>query len=59
MDGGVERKMAKVNIVMPDDLLKKLRHAVIERYGGEKGSLSKAVTESVRMWLKQQPRTKK
>lgn len=45
--------MAKVNIVIPDDVLKELRHAVIERYGGEKGSLSKAVTEAIRLWLKQ------
>jgi Arc/MetJ-type ribon-helix-helix transcriptional regulator len=45
--------MAKVNIVIPDDVLRELRHAVIERYGGEKGSLSKAVTEAIRLWLKQ------
>lgn len=45
--------MAKVNIVIPDDVLKELRHAVIERYGGEKGSLSRAVTEAIRLWLKQ------
>lgn len=45
--------MAKVNIVIPDDVLRELRHAVIERYGGEKGSLSRAVTEAIRLWLKQ------
>jgi hypothetical protein len=45
--------MAKVNIVIPDDLLKELRHAVVERYGGEKGGLSKAVTEAIQLWLKQ------
>ena len=45
--------MAKVNIVIPDDVLKELRHAVIEKYGGEKGSLSRAVTEAIRLWLKQ------
>ncbi len=45
--------MAKVNLVIPEDVLKDLRHAVIERYGGEKGSLSRAVTEAVRLWLKE------
>jgi len=45
--------MAKINIVIPDDILKQLRHAVIERYGGEKGGLSRAVTEAVQLWLKQ------
>jgi len=49
----VGRHMAKVNIVIPDDVLRELRHAVIERYGGEKGSLSRAVTEAIRLWLKQ------
>jgi metal-responsive CopG/Arc/MetJ family transcriptional regulator len=46
--------MAKINIVIPDDLLKQLRHAVIERYGGGKGGLSKAVTEAVQLWLEKE-----
>lgn len=45
--------MAKINIVIPDDLLRQLRHAVIDRYGHEKGGLSKAVTEGVKLWLEQ------
>ena len=45
--------MAKVNLVIPDNLLKELRHAVIEQYGGEKGSLSRAVTEAIQLWLRQ------
>lgn len=56
----MKRGMAKVNIVIPDDVLRELRHAVIERYGGEKGSLSKAVTEAIQLWLKQkEPPSKK
>jgi hypothetical protein len=46
--------MAKVNLIIPDDVLRELRHAVIEKYGGEKGSLSKAVTEAIQLWLKSQ-----
>jgi len=46
--------MAKVNVVIPDDVLKELRHAVIEKYGGKRGSLSTAVTESIKLWLKQE-----
>jgi hypothetical protein len=45
--------MAKVNVVIPDDVLKQLRHEVIERYGGEKGSLSRAITDAVKLWLRQ------
>jgi len=51
--------MTKINIVIPDDLLKQLRHAVVDRYGGEKGSLSKAVVEAIQLWLKQQPQPKR
>jgi hypothetical protein len=46
--------MAKVNVVIPDETLRELRHAVIERYGGEKGGLSKAITEAIKLWLKQE-----
>jgi len=52
--------MAKVTLVLPDDLLTELRHAVIEKYDAEKGALSKAVAEAIRLWLKQkEPPTKK
>ncbi len=45
--------MAKVTLVLPDDLLNELRHAVIEKYDAEKGALSKAVAEGIRLWLRQ------
>lgn len=45
--------MAKVTLVLPDDLLTELRHAVIEKYDAEKGALSKAVAEAIRLWLRQ------
>jgi len=52
--------MAKVTLVLPDDLLTELRHAVIEKYDAEKGALSKAVAEAIRLWLKQrEPLAKK
>lgn len=46
--------MTKVNIVIPDEVLMELRHAVIEKYGGAKGSLSRGVTEAVKLWLEQE-----
>ena len=45
--------MGKVTLVLPDDLLTELRHAVIEKYDAEKGALSRAVAEAIRLWLKQ------
>jgi hypothetical protein len=36
---------------LPDELEKKLRFKTLERFGGKKGDLSKAVDESVKTWL--------
>jgi hypothetical protein len=52
--------MAKFSIIIPDDLHKEFRIRVIEVYGTEKGSITKAVIEALRLWLKQkEPPTKK
>lgn len=45
--------MAELHLVLPDDLAKELRVRAAEMYGGEKGTLSKAVGEAIRLWLKQ------
>jgi hypothetical protein len=45
--------MARLNIMLPDDLAKELRLQAIELYDGEKGALSRAIAEAVRLWLKQ------
>jgi len=45
--------MARLNIILPDDLAKDLRLRAVELYDGEKGALSKAIAEAVRLWLKQ------
>jgi hypothetical protein len=36
---------------LPDELEKKLRFKTIERFGGKKGDLSKAVNEAVSTWI--------
>ena len=36
---------------LPDELEKKLRLKTIERLGGKKGDLSRAVEESVKTWV--------
>jgi len=45
--------MARVTLVLPDELAKELRMKAVEVYGGEKGWLGKAVTDAIRLWLKQ------
>ena len=43
--------MGRVSVFLSDELEKKLRIKTIERFGGRKGDLSKAVEEAVRTWI--------
>ncbi len=46
--------MTKLTIIIPDDLDKRLRVKVAEKYGGLKGGLGKAVQEAVELWLEKE-----
>ena len=43
--------MGRIGVDIPDELEKKLRLKTIERFGGRKGDLSKAVEEAVKTWV--------
>ena len=43
-------KMGRISVDIPDELEKQLRFKTIERFGGKKGDLSKAVEEAIRTW---------
>jgi len=43
--------MGRISVELSDDLEKKLRFKTIERFGGKKGDLSRAVEEAVRTWV--------
>ena len=43
--------MGRISVELSDELEKKLRFRTIERFGGKKGDLSKAVEEAVRTWV--------
>ena len=36
---------------MPDELEKKLRMKTVERFGGKKGDLSRAIEDAVKTWI--------
>jgi hypothetical protein len=40
-----------ISVDIQDELEKKLRLKTIERFGGRKGDLSKAVAEAVKTWV--------
>jgi len=43
--------MGRIYVELSDELEKKLRLKVIERFGGRKGDLSRAVEEAVKEWV--------
>jgi len=45
--------MGRISIELSDELEKKLRFKTIERFGGKKGDLSKAIGEAVKNWVAQ------
>ncbi|MDQ1278803.1 MAG: 6 protein, partial [Thermoproteota archaeon] len=40
----------RISVDIPDELEKELRFKTIERFGGKKGDLSRAVEEAVKVW---------
>jgi hypothetical protein len=52
--------MARISLVLSDDVEKRLRLAVVEEYGGRKGDLSQAIEQAVNEWLaKHESKTKR
>ena len=43
--------MGRISVNLSDKLEKKLRFKTIERFGGRKGDLSRAVEEAVETWV--------
>ncbi|NIP67317.1 hypothetical protein GWM83_02125 [Candidatus Bathyarchaeota archaeon] len=44
-------EMGRISATISDELEKKLRFKTIERFGGRKGDLSRAVEEAVKTWV--------
>lgn len=42
--------MGRISVDLPDELEKKLRLKTVEKFGGKKGDLSRAVEEAVKTW---------
>jgi Arc/MetJ-type ribon-helix-helix transcriptional regulator len=43
--------MGRISVDLPDELEKQLRLKTVEKFGGKKGDLSRAVEEAVRTWI--------
>jgi len=44
-------KMGRISVELSEELEKKLRFRTVERFGGKKGDLSKAIEEAVEKWV--------
>jgi hypothetical protein len=43
--------MGRISVDLPDELEKQLRIKTVERFGGKKGDLSRAIEEAVKTWI--------
>ncbi len=43
--------MGRISVDLPAELEKQLRLKTVERFGGKKGDLSKAVEQAVKTWI--------
>jgi len=43
--------MGKITVAIPDDLERKLRHKMIDKFGGKRGALQKAIIEAIKNWV--------
>jgi hypothetical protein len=43
--------MGRISADLPDELEKQLRLKTVERFGGKKGDLSRAVEEAIKTWI--------
>jgi hypothetical protein len=46
--------MGRVSVYLSDELEKRLRFKTIERFGGRKGDLTRAVEEAVKTWVQKE-----
>jgi hypothetical protein len=43
--------MGRISADLPDELEKQLRMKAVEKFGGKKGDLSRAVQEAIKTWI--------
>ena len=47
-------EMGRISVMLSDELEKALRFKTIERFGGKKGDLTRAVEEAIETWVAQE-----
>jgi hypothetical protein len=44
-------KLGRISVELSDEMEKQLRFKTVERFGGKKGDLSRALEEAVKNWI--------
>jgi hypothetical protein len=47
----METKMARIDIIIPDDLEKRFRGEVFKRLGMKRGNITLAIQEAIEQWI--------
>jgi len=50
----LEVKMGRIDIILPEDLEKRLRETVFRRKGMKKGNLKEAINEAIILWIERE-----
>jgi hypothetical protein len=45
--------LGQITVQIPDEVERRLRVRVAEKYGGKKGALGEAIAEAIDLWLRQ------
>jgi hypothetical protein len=51
-------EMGRISVTISDELEKDLRFKTVERFGGKKGDLTRAVEEAIKAWIPKKNRFK-
>jgi hypothetical protein len=51
LDNNRRLDMGRISVDLPDELEKQLRLKTVERLGGKKGDLSRAIEEAIKTWI--------
>jgi hypothetical protein len=43
--------MGRISVDLPDELEKQLRIKTVQKFGGKKGDLSRAVQDAIKAWI--------
>ena len=57
--GSYGEKMGRIDIILPDDLERRLRETIFRRKGMKKGNLKEALNEAIILWIERGTRLKR